>query len=77
MSDSILDIIRKISPDFPVEELLKQAGGREWYLPAHRRDFKAIRQAIKADPCRDYRTIARKYKVSITLVYSVWREPAA
>jgi hypothetical protein len=32
------------------------------------------RAAIRADPCRDYRIVARHHHVSPALVYKAWRE---
>ena len=77
MTESVLDIIKRLSPDFPVEDLLRECGGRLWWFPSHtRRDYRAIRRAIKADPCRDWRIIMRRYQVSRGFVYSVWNDAA-
>lgn len=71
MTESVVDIIRKIDPSFPVDTLLAEAGGRAWYIP--KRDFEGVRLQILADPCREIRVIARRYRVSRQFVYRVWR----
>ena len=77
MSESVLDIIKRISPEFPVEVLLRECGGRLWWVPSTRKpDYAAIRLAIKSDPCRDWRVLVRRYQVSRGFIYSVWRSAA-
>lgn len=40
-------------------------------------DLNAIKRAqIQTDPCRDYRIIMRRYRVSRGLVYNVWGKVA-
>ncbi len=74
MTDSVIDIIRRIDPDFPFAELIEQAGGRKWRIPYEVPvDYGQIRQQILADPCREVRTVTRRYKVSREFVYRVWR----
>lgn len=72
-TENIVDIIKRISPTFDVEALLHLAGGHAWYIP--KRDFDSVRQQIRADPCRDYRVISRRYAVSPAFVYEVWARP--
>lgn len=78
MTESVVDIIKRISPDFPVETLLRECGGRRWWIPPvnDRPDYQAIREAIQSDPCRDWRVIMRRYGVSRGFVYAVWNRAA-
>lgn len=72
--ESLLDIILLIQPDFPISQLKRRAGGQRWWIPSDRPDEMAEkRAAIQADPCRDYRVIARRYGVSIRTVYNAWK----
>jgi hypothetical protein len=77
MTENFLDIIRELDPDFPVEALQVIAGGRRWWIPsATPLEFERKKEAIRQDPCRDYRVVARRHKVGVRLVYLVWNEKA-
>lgn len=67
MTESVVDIIKRISPEFPIDQLLRAA---PWLMP---RDFHEIKRAIKADPCRNWRVVARRYQVSRRTVYRAWK----
>jgi Mor family transcriptional regulator len=71
-TETVMEIIRKIDPTFPIEQLIALAGGKAWYIPVDRRDFMLLRQQIKADPCRDWKVLMRRYQVSRGFIYSVW-----
>ena len=73
--ENILDILKTLCPDLDLEAFQAVAGGRQWYVPSTRRQSMArTRELIRLDPCRDYKVIMRRYKVSVALVYSVWNE---
>jgi len=73
--EDILQILQALVPDFDVEAFCKIAGGWQWYVPTMRyRSLAAAKEAIRRDPCRDYKVVSRRYKVSVALVYKVWNE---
>jgi len=73
-NDPVMEIIKRLDPNFPIEQLIELAGGRRWRIPYEVPiDYGQIRQQILADPCREVRTVTRRYKVSREFVYRVWR----
>lgn len=78
MTQDIFAILEQISPGFDREAFQRLAGGRQWYVPSLRvEDQRAVREAIRRDPCRDYKVVSRRYRVSPTTVYDVWNERKA
>ena len=75
MTEDILTILLRLSPRLDVDALLREAGGRLWYLPSPKPlEWAEARDAIRKDPCTDARVVARRYRVSISTVYRAWNE---
>lgn len=72
----ILTILERLAAgELDVQGVLLLAGGRSWYLPVvPKRDMAAIKEAIRRDPCRDYKILKRRYKVSVGTIYNAWNE---
>ena len=76
-AEDILQILQALVPDFDIVAFQRVAGGRQWYVPSLRRQsMEEAKEAIRRDPCRDYKVVSRRYKVSVALVYEVWNERA-
>ena len=74
-TEDIIAILVRLVPDFDIVAFQRVAGGRQWYVPSPRKQAAAEkRAAIRADPCRDYKVVSRRYHVSIALVYEAWNE---
>lgn len=79
MTDSVIDVILRLDPTFPVVDLVEICSGRVWRVPhssEHLRErlrLERVRREIKADPCRDIRVITKRYSVSRPFVYRIWR----
>ena len=76
-TEDIIAILVRLVPDFDIVAFRRIAGGRQWYVPSLRRQsMEEAKEAIRRDPCRDYKVVSRRYKVSVALVYEVWNERA-
>ena len=72
---TVVDILKALAPDLDMEAFLTQVGGRSWYLVRPcKRDMAAIKDQIRLDPCRDYKVIRERYRVSTRTIYEVWNE---
>lgn len=61
--------------EMTLDQVCEKWEGRVLYIRTRRkRVIDETKDAIRRDPCRDYRVVARRYHVSVTLVYSVWNE---
>ena len=77
LGGDILEILQQLCPGIDLVALQQVAGGRQWYIPSLGPRTRAERrEAIRRDPCRDYKIVSRRYQASIALVYSVWNEKA-
>jgi Mor family transcriptional regulator len=73
--ENLLEILQRLYPGLDLTALAQVAGGRQWYIPSPRPMEQAEkREAIRRDPCRDYKVVSRRYHCSVALVYEVWGE---
>jgi hypothetical protein len=64
--------------ELTLEQLHEKWSGRPLYLRTRRkRDMTEVKEAIRRDPCRDYKVVSRRYRVSVAVVYRVWNEKAS
>ena len=75
--ESILEILVRLYPGIDTTALAQVAGGRQWYIPSTRpMEQTEKREAIRRDPCRDYKVVSRRYHCSVALVYEAWNQKA-
>lgn len=72
--ESILEILQRLAGREGVEQLLALAGGRQWYLPTLGSFRRMTRyRAICSFPSRDYKVVARHFRVSERTVFRAWK----
>jgi DNA invertase Pin-like site-specific DNA recombinase len=78
-SEAFLDDLYLLAGgEITLEHLREKWSGRQLYLKTERRrKMVEVREAIRRDPCRDYRVVARRYRVSVAVVYRAWNEKAS
>ncbi len=72
------DLQRLAVGEITLEAFYDHWAGRPIYLRTRRAKTMAeIKEAIRRDPCRDYKVVSRRYRVSVAVVYRVWNEKAS
>jgi Mor family transcriptional regulator len=76
VTETVLSIMQRMArgTNFDVQEFLEQCGGRVWVIPSPRSIYYArLRMLVLTDPSRDYKDLMRRYPVSRSFIYTVWK----